>query len=32
LTAARERDFEIWTQFVTKHLPDGTQIKCLVEP
>lgn len=32
LTAVRERDFEIWTQFVTKHLPDGTQVKCLVEP
>ena len=32
LTTVRERDFEIWNQFVNKHLPEGTQIKCLIKP
>ncbi|GEM_PF-895802 len=31
LTSVRERDFEIWNQFVTKHLPQGTQVQCLLE-
>lgn len=29
LTPVKDRDFEIWTQFVNTHLPEGTQVKCL---
>lgn len=32
LTTVRERDFEIWSQFVKTHLPDGTQVRRLMEP
>lgn len=31
LTAVRERDFEIWNQFLKQHLPEGTQLQCLIK-